>query len=68
MRSPSNHKAASRLFLALIAIAAFGFAGWLGFRVSGGDHSLASVSTSPVMLREAGRGCRAISLTISANQ
>jgi len=27
-----------------------------------------SVSTSPVMLREAGRGCRAISLTISANQ
>lgn len=44
MRSPSNHKAASRLFLALIAIAAFGFAGWLGFRVSGGDHSLASVA------------------------
>jgi len=28
----------------------------------------ASVSTSPVMLREAGRGCRVISLTISANQ
>jgi len=26
------------------------------------------VSTSPVMLREAGRGCRVISLTISANQ
>jgi len=25
-------------------------------------------STSPVMLREAGRGCRVISLTISANQ
>ncbi|PKP99275.1 MAG: serine hydrolase, partial [Alphaproteobacteria bacterium HGW-Alphaproteobacteria-13] len=46
MRSPSDHKAVPRLFLALIAVLAIGLAGWFGYRTVGGDRTLASVPLS----------------------
>ena len=43
MISSSEPKPLRRFFLVLIAGAAFGLAGWFGFRAVGGEHILASV-------------------------
>lgn len=43
MRSPSDPDSIGRAFLVLIAIVAFGLAGWFGFRAVGSDRILASI-------------------------
>jgi len=48
--------------------ALFLFGTEMDFEVTRIRSGFTFLSTSPVMLREAGRGCRVISLTISANQ